>query len=220
MKNVIAFLENIRDNNNRPWFEEHKEEYQNALETFKELVTDIDQKLSKTDVLEKSKVFRIYRDVRFSKDKLPYKNNMAAYFERASKMRRGGYYIHIQPGGDTFVGGGVWQPEPDDLKRIRDEFAYDHQTISKILEAPQFIKYFGGISTEDALKNPPRGYDKELPGIQLIKQKSFVASRKFTDKEVLSPTFGDEVVKTFETLRPFFDYMSAVLTTNINGEPI
>ncbi|MBK8635975.1 MAG: DUF2461 domain-containing protein [Saprospiraceae bacterium] len=220
MKNVIAFLENIRDNNNRPWFEEHKEEYQNALETFKELVTDIDQKLSKTDVLEKSKVFRIYRDVRFSKDKLPYKNNMAAYFERASKMRRGGYYIHIQPGGDTFVGGGFWQPEPDDLKRIRDEFAYDHQTISKILKAPQFIKYFGGISTEDALKNPPRGYDKELPGIQLIKQKSFVASRKFTDKEVLSPTFGDEVVKTFETLRPFFDYMSAVLTTNINGEPL
>ena len=116
MKNVIAFLENIRDNNNRPWFEEHKEEYQNALETFKELVTDIDQKLSKTDVLEKSKVFRIYRDVRFSKDKLPYKNNMAAYFERASKMRRGGYYIHIQPGGDTFVGGGFGSQNQMTLK--------------------------------------------------------------------------------------------------------
>ncbi|HOY13250.1 MAG TPA: DUF2461 domain-containing protein [Saprospiraceae bacterium] len=131
MKNVLAFLESIRDNNNRPWFEEHKDEYQNALETFKELVANIEAKLNKTDVLEKSKVFRIYRDVRFSKDKLPYKTNMAAYFERASKMRRGGYYIHIQPGGDTFVGGGFWQPEPEDLKRIRDEFAYDHQTISR-----------------------------------------------------------------------------------------
>ncbi|HOY13249.1 MAG TPA: DUF2461 family protein [Saprospiraceae bacterium] len=82
------------------------------------------------------------------------------------------------------------------------------------------MKYFEGLSTEDALKNPPRGYDKELPAIHLIKQKSFVASRKFSDKALLSPNFADEVVKTFEALRPFFDYMSAVLTTNINGEPI
>ncbi len=212
------FLKDLSANNTREWFQANKAAYEAAYENFNHFVKAVETELGKSDHLEGSKTFRIYRDVRFSKDKSPYKNHFGAGFKRGARMLRGGYYLHLQPG-ESFAGGGFWEPEPDDLKRIRDEFAFDIQPIRQIESDPVFKKYFGGIQGE-GLKTAPKGYDKNLPGIDLIRKKQFIVMRPFTDQEVTQPTFLQEVVKTFMAMRPYFDYMSVVLTTDSNGESI
>lgn len=219
MKNVIGFLNELKSNNDRPWFEANKEKYLSAKDEFESLVKDVAAEMNKVDMIEQSKIFRIYRDVRFSKDKSPYKENMGASFSRATKLLRGGYYLHVEPG-NSFVGGGFWQPEPHDLKRIRDEFAINPEPIMDILNNKEFKDCFGALSSEDSLKTPPKGYDKALPAIDLIKYKSYVAMKSFKDADILKSDFKDEVVHVFKTLRPFFDYMSEVLTTNLDGESV
>jgi uncharacterized protein (TIGR02453 family) len=213
---TLKFLKDLEKNNNREWFAAHKAQYESALENIKVIKSEVEAGLNKKDLIEDAKVFRIYRDVRFSKDKAPYKNNFGTHFVRATKERRGGYYLHIQPG-ESFVGGGFWNPEPQDLKRMRDEFAFDDKPMRKILANKTFKKFFGTIEGEE-LKTAPAGFDRNSPAIDLIRKKQYVVSRKFTDKEVLAPGFVKEVVTTFEAMRPYFDYMSEVLTTNINGE--
>lgn len=213
---TIKFLKDLEKNNNREWFQSNKDKYENTLQNIKEVSAEVKEKLSKKDLIEDAKVFRIYRDVRFSKDKAPYKNNLGVHFTRATKKLRGGYYLHIQPG-ESFAGGGFWAPSPEDLKRIRDEFAFDTKTIRKITSGKTFVKYFGTLGG-DELKTAPSGYDRNHPGIDLIRKKQFVVMRKFTDKEVTDKNFVKEVVATFEAMRPFFDYMSEVLGTDMNGE--
>ncbi len=215
---TLKFLKDLEKNNNRDWFLAHKSQYELATANMKEMLSDVIQGLNKKDVIEDGRLFRIYRDVRFSKDKAPYKNHFGIHFVRASQARRGGYYLHIQPG-DTFVGGGFWSPTPEDLKRIRDEFAFDDKPVRKILASKSFISNFGTLAG-DELKTAPSGYDRNSPSIDLIRKKQFLISRKFKDKEVLDPGFTKEVVKTFEAMRPFFDYMSEVLTTNMDGERV
>ncbi|MEO6132178.1 MAG: DUF2461 domain-containing protein [Saprospiraceae bacterium] len=215
-KTTIKFLKDLEKNNNREWFLAHKAQYEFALENIKQFKDEVVKGLSKKDVIEDGKVFRIYRDVRFSKDKLPYKNNLGVHFTRATKVRRGGYYLHIQPG-EAFAGGGFWAPEPADLKRIRDEFSHDPKPIRKIISQKKFIDYFGQLNG-DELKTAPSGYDRDHPAIELIRKKQFTISRKFTDKEVTSPDFAMEVVLTYEAMRPFFDYMSEVLSMDANGQ--
>ena len=212
---TLQFLRDISVNNNREWFSANKEAYDVALANMKEFVTAVGNALGETDHLESSKLFRIYRDVRFSKDKSPYKNNFGSGFRRATKRLRGGYYLHLEPGA-SFAGGGFWAPNAADLKRIRDEFAADPESIQKIMAEPAFIDYFGTIQG-DELKTAPKGFDKEDPAIDLIRKKSFVVRRPFTDEEVLSPDFLNEVKRTFEAMRPYFDYMSLVLTMDSNG---
>jgi uncharacterized protein (TIGR02453 family) len=184
----------------------------------KDLANELKEVLNKKDVIEDARVFRIYRDVRFSKDKAPYKNNFGIHFTRATNLRRGGYYLHIEPG-KSFAGGGFWAPSPEDLKRIRDEFAFDEKPIRKIISAKSFVKYFGTLQGEE-LKTAPSGYDRNHPAIDLIRKKQFVVMRPFTDKEVTDPNFIKEVRLTYETMRPYFDYMSEVLSTDINGQSI
>ena len=213
---TLKFLKDLEKNNNREWFQSNKERYENTLQNLKETAEDIRKGLSKKDLIESAKVFRIYRDVRFSKDKAPYKNNLGVHFTRGTKQLRGGYYLHIEPG-NSFAGGGFWAPSPEDLKRIRDEFAFDTKTIKKITSAKTFVKYFGTLEG-DELKTAPSGYDRNHPGIELIRKKQFVIRRNFTDKEVADQHFPKEVVSTFEAMRPFFDYMSEVLGTDLNGE--
>ena len=215
---TIKFLKDLEKNNNREWFQSNKDKYENTLQNIKDVSAEVKEKLSKKDLIEDAKVFRIYRDVRFSKDKAPYKNNLGVHFTRATKKLRGGYYLHIQPG-ESFAGGGFWAPSPEDLKRIRDEFAFDTKTIRKITSGKTFVKYFGTLGG-DELKTAPSGYDRNHPGIDLIRKKQFVVMRKFTDKEVTDKNFVKEVVATFEAMRPFFDYMSEVLGSDINGQQI
>ena len=214
----LQFLAELSVNNNREWFQANKGRYEAALENMKQVVKAVEGAIGETDHLEGSTLFRIYKDVRFSKDKLPYKNNFGMGFTRATKRLRGGYYLHIEPGA-SFAGGGFWQPSAEDLKRIRDEFVMDDQPIREIIADPKFQKYFGAIQG-DELKTAPRGYEKDSPALDLIRKKSFTVHRNFTDEEVVADDFLQEVKRTFEAMRPYFDYMSMVLTTNLNGESV
>ena len=213
---TLKFLKDLEKHNNREWFLSHKDQYEAALKNVNAFKDAVVASLSRKDMIEDGRVFRIYRDVRFSKDKAPYKNNFGIHFTRAGKERRGGYYLHIEPG-KSFTGGGFWAPEPKDLKRIRDEFAMDDKPIRKITSNKTFVKYFGTLEG-DELKTAPSGYDRDHPAIDLIRKKQYLIGRKFTDKEILDKSFLKEVVLTFEAMRPFFDYMSEVLGTNLNGE--
>ena len=217
-KSTLNFLVKLKQNNNRDWFNEHKPEFQIEQHNTKAFFESLQVELEKNDAIKKLKMFRIYRDVRFSKDKTPYKTHFSGGFVREGKERRGGYYLHIEPKG-SFLGGGFWNPNKDDLFRIRKEFEMDTSEIREIINEGNFVKYFGKLQG-DSLKTAPRGFDKQHPDIDLIRMKQYIISRKFTDKEVLAGDFLNEVEKSFRAMRPFFNYMSDVLTTNLNGESI
>ncbi|WP_313808400.1 DUF2461 domain-containing protein [Flavobacterium sp.] len=217
-KATLDFLIQLKNNNNREWFTDNKKVFQTLEKDFKVFANEIVTDLSKTDSIDKVQMFRIYRDVRFSKDKSPYKTNFGVALGRTKPMLRGGYYLHIEPGG-SFVGGGFWEPNAEDLNRIRKEFEMDDTEIRKIIADKNFIKTFGALEGEE-LKTAPKGFDKEHPAIDLIRKKQYLISRKFTDKEVMDKNFKTEVLNTFLAMRPFFDYMSEVLGTNLNGESI
>ena len=218
-KSTFEFLNQLAENNNRDWFTENKKQFTAAQQNVKDFYTELQTNLNKHDDIDKLKVFRIYRDVRFSKDKTPYKTNFGGSFHRRKPELRGGYYLHISPG-DSFVAGGFWQPAKEDLLRIRKELEMDADELRDILKTPDFVKHFKGRLEGDELKTAPKGFDKQHPDIDLIRKKDFVAIRKFTDKEVLSDNFINEVSASFKALRPYFDYMSDVLTTNLNGESL
>ena len=221
-KSTLQFLKDLSENNNRPWFNDNKDRYTAAYENMIGFAEALIDEMSHHDHLVpmsgKKSLFRIYRDVRFSKDKSPYKNNFAGGLKRATKWLRGGYYYHIEPG-TSFAGGGFWGPNTADLKRIRDEIAADHQPLMKIISSPTFKKTFGTLQGE-TVKTAPKGFDKDHPAINLLRHKQFLISRPFTEAEVTSPNFVKELSQTFQKMRPFFDYMSEVLTTDSNGVPI
>ncbi len=218
-KFTLQYLKNLKQNNNREWFNAYKDDFLQAQNNAKDVYHAIQENLIKHDAIEKFKLFRIYRDVRFSKDKTPYKPHFAGSFSRTGKELRGGYYLRIRPG-ESFLGGGFWDPEKQDLLRIRKEFEATDSEIRDILANKNFKQVFGGKLEGDELKTAPKGFDKEHPAIDLIRKKGFIAVRNFTDEEVLAPNFIQKVDFSFKTLRPFFDYMSSVLTTNINGESL
>ena len=215
----IEFLKLLKKNNNRDWFNENKDRYTNELTNIVAFADALLVEMNKHDVIEtptgKKSLFRIYRDTRFSNDKTPYKTVFSGSFTRASKQRRGGYYFHIEPG-NSFVGGGFWGPEPSDLKRVRDELSHDAAPLRKILKSKSFINTFGTLQGEQ-VKTTPKGFDAANPAIDLIRYKQYLLMKKFTDKEVLSDDFLKKVNEAFKNMRPFFDYMSEVLTTDVNG---
>ena len=220
---TFDFLKDLEKNNDRDWFTENKKRYQSEHEAMIGFADALLTKMNEHDVIEtptgKKSLYRIYRDVRFSKDKSPYKTHWGGGFKRASKARRGGYYFHIQHGGQSFIGGGFWAPNKDDLQRIREEITTDASELREIIADPTFVSNFGTLDGEQ-LKTAPKGFDKEHPDIDLLRYKQFIFGRNFSDQEVLSSGFLEEVNKTFQAMRPFFDYMSDVLTTDSNGESI
>lgn len=217
-KSTLTFLTDLKANNNREWFNENKTIFQEEYNNAKEFYGQIMQNLNQHDEIENLKMFRIYRDVRFSKDKTPYKPHFAGHFVRKGKALRGGYYLRIRPG-ESFLAGGFWAPNKEDLFRIRKEFEMDTSEIREIITEEKFQNYFGQLIGE-SLKTAPRGFDKEHPDLDLIRMKQFIVQRSFTDEEVLAPNFLDEIDASYKALRPYFDYMSDVLTTNLNGESL
>lgn len=219
---VFEFLEDIKNNNNRDWFAENKKRYQDQHELVVTFADALINKMQTVDSIEtpsgKKAIFRIYKDVRFSKDKSPYKINIGGHLSRATKYLRGGYYFHIEPG-NCFIGGGFWNPSPDDLKHIREQIAADPQPLRAVLASKEFISHFGELQGEK-LKSAPKGFDKTHPAIDLINFKQFLISKKVSDKDVMSENYLDILFETFKAMRPFFDYMSEILTTDLNGEVI
>ena len=219
MKEILDFLKVLKKNNNREWFGEHKEAFvkvQNEAKSFYQLVR---QNLEENDEIEKFKLFRIYRDVRFSKDKTPYKTHFGGSFHRKKPELRGGYYLHIAPNNESFIATGFWEPQKEDLLRIRKEFEMDADEMRKIMNNKKFKDTWGDI-VGDEVKTAPKGFNKEDKNIDLIKKKQFIFTKKFTDKEILASDFLNTVDDAFKTIRPYFDYMSDVLTTNLNGESL
>ncbi len=214
-KSTFEYLQSLKLNNNRDWFSAHKNEFEKEQKAVKLFFNTIKNDLNEIDSIEKMQIFRIYRDVRFSKDKTPYKTHFSVGFTRTKPLLRGGYYLHIEDN-NSFVGGGFWEPNKDDLLRIRKEIAIDASEIRELITTPEFKKYFNTLEGE-ALKTAPRDFDKNHPDIDLIRKKQFLVTRKFTNQEVLSPNFQQEVLSTFNAMRPFFDYMSEVLSTDLNG---
>lgn len=218
-KETLPFLIKLSKNNNRDWFNDNKAEFK-AIETkVKEAYNSLGELLNNHDQIDKVKVFRIYRDVRFSKNKLPYKTHFGGSFHRKKPELRGGYYLHIQPKNESFIATGFWEPNKEDLFRIRKEFEMDDSEIREILNQTKFKNTWGGF-VGDELKTAPKGFDKEHQAIDLIRKKQFIFIKKYTDKEVNSKGFLDDVNTSFVNVRPFFDYMSDVLTTNLNGESL
>lgn len=217
-KSAFTFLNQLKKNNNREWFTEHKPAYQKAHSAIKDFFNSVRDGLDRFDEIEEVKVQRIYRDIRFSKDKTPYKTHFSGGFRRAGKYRRGGFYVHLEPG-NSLVGGGFYAPNKEDLLRYRKEVEVDAEPLLKIINKTAFKKHFGELQGEE-LKSAPRGFAKDHPHIDLIRKKSFYFFHRFTNKEVHDITFEKEVLKTFKLIMPYFDYMSEVLTTDLNGERI
>lgn len=217
-KDLLNFLSDLSENNNREWFADNKSTFKSHESDIKLFQSELNTQLNINDNIASHKLMRIYRDVRFSKDKTPYRSRFAGSFIRASEQLRGRYFMSIEPN-NTVVGGGFYGPNTADLKRIRKEFEVDDSEMREILAAPNFKKIFISL-LGDEVKTAPRDFDKNHPAIDLIKKKQFYFFKSFTDEEVLLPSFQNEVLICFETLRPFFDYMSDVLTTDLNGVSI
>ena len=215
---IFRFFKQLAKNNNREWFEQHKPEFK-ALETevkiFGEALKD---KLNQHDSIDRFKVFRIYRDVRFSKDKTPYKTHFGLTWHRTKPEFRGGYYLHLKPD-DIFLACGFWDPAPADLKRIRQEIDLDGDEYRNLINAPAFKKLWGALQG-NAVKTAPKGYAKDHPDIDLLRFKQHIFMIRYTEVEVAAADFMDRLDAALEAVRPFVDYMSAVLTTNADGEPL
>ena len=216
-KDVFSFLKNLQKNNNRDWFHEHKATFKVIETDVKQFYNQLFEQLNTVDSIESFKVFRIYRDVRFSKNKLPYKTHFGGSFHRTKPELRGGYYLHIAPNNESFIATGFWDPNKEDLFRIRKELEINSTELRELMEVEAF-KSIWGVLQGDELQTAPRGFDKLDPNIDLIRKKQFIFTKKYSDKEVLSNGFEKEVIKSFKVIRPYFDYMSSVLTTNLNGE--
>lgn len=220
MKNLLSFLKSLEKNNNREWFTENKSVYKEAENEFKDFIGQVQDGLSNTDNIqaESTKIFRIYRDVRFSENKTPYHLHRSASFKRATEKLRGGYYLRIMRGTSSILGG-FFGPDSKDMLHIRKQIQQDPTPLREIINSADVKDYFGGLQGEQ-VKSAPRGFNKEDPAIDLLKYKQLLLRKDFSDDEVLASDFSQKVVEGFSKMRPFFDYMSEILTTDLNGETI
>jgi uncharacterized protein (TIGR02453 family) len=221
-KPTFNFLSALKAHNNRTWFNDHKEDYQSAHAEMVAFAESLIAEMNTHDVLEttsgKKSLFRIYRDIRFSKDKTPYKAHFSGSMVRAGKLRRGGYYFHVEPG-NCFIAGGFWGPNANDLRRIRQEIDLDAAPLRALITAPDFTKAYGSLQGEQ-LKTAPRGFAKDHPEVDLLRYKQMIVTRNFSDQEAMKPGFAKKMSDAFQPMRPFLDFMSEVLTTDINGVPL
>lgn len=220
-KETLQFLNDLKANNNRDWFQDNKKRYEALKKEYQQLVSDfldamkpLDPSLEMLEV--KNCTFRINRDIRFSKDKSPYKSHLGVWISSGVKgLNRSGYYVHIQNGG-SFIAGGLYCPEPEDLKKMRKEIAFFHDDLEEILAEKKFKKEFENFDRNETntLKNPPRGYEKDHPAIELLKLKSFECSQKFDISEVTKKDFVATMSQKLITLKPLNEFINRALTSD------
>ena len=211
--NTFQYLQDLKNNNNREWFQANKKRYEvvksDFEETIKELIGSIGEFENMTGVEVKHCNYRIARDVRFTNDKAPYKSWLSASFsEGGRKSGRVDYYLHISEN-ESFLGGGMWAATPEQLAKFRQEIDYNAQEFKAIIHEPNFIKTFGDIQGE-AVKSSPKGYSKDHPEIELLRCKQVFVIHNFTKEEVCSPDFLKNVTETAKTLKPFLDYFNVL----------
>jgi len=227
MKEILSFLKGIQKNNSREWMEANKAQYLNAKGQFEEIITEFIEKISAFDphiigTEAKKCIFRLHRDIRFSKDKRPYKDNMGGFISKEGrKGMDGGYYIHIQPG-HSMLAGGVYMPPSDILKMIRQEIDYNPEAINKFIGSSDFKKYFGSFEGDrlkkyfgsfegDRLKKAPKGYDPDHPNIELLKLKYYIVVHRISDEELFMPDFINYASTVFKVMLPLNDYIRTAL---------
>lgn len=222
MKNTLIFLTALDKNNNRKWFQANKQMYEQSHEEMLKFTDKLINEMNAHDLIEtnsaKRSLFRIYRDVRFGNDKTPYKTNWGGGLKRATAELRGGYYYQVGPKG-SFVMGGFFGPNPQDLLHIRNHLAQDAEPLRQIIDSKRFMSFFGELRGSQ-LKTAPRGFDKQHPDVDLLRYKQFMLKHDFSEGEVLSKEFPRIVAHAFREMRPFFDNMSELLTTDLNGESL
>ncbi|MBP6586890.1 MAG: DUF2461 domain-containing protein [Flavobacterium sp.] len=218
-KDSLQFLDDLKANNNRDWFLDNKKRYEVFKKDYQQLVADFLDAMKPLDptleMLEvKNCTFRINRDIRFSKDKSPYKDHVGIWMSSGAKgMNRSGYYVHIARAG-SFIAGGFYCPEAEDLKKVRKEIAFFHEDLEEIMNNKSFQKEFGDFDRNEnnLLKNPPRGYEKDHPAIEFLKLKSFETSQKFNIEEVLKKDFVSKMTQKLIVLKPLNDFINRALT--------
>lgn len=212
MDRIFQFLTNLKENNNREWFQANLESYHYVKSTHEKLVAEIIARMSAFDsevgLLRPSDcVFRIYRDVRFSKNKEPYKTAIGAYFARGGKQSRfAGYYLHIEPQ-NSFIGGGLWQPQAEVLKSVRREIYYNSVDFKAIIRNPDFEKTFG-ILWDEKLKKSPKDFPADFEDIELLKYKSYVVGHPVTDDFLINGTSVVDIVQIFKLMKPYCDFLN------------
>ena len=221
-KSTFSFLKKLAANNNREWFNDHKDDYEKSKSNVEGFVDALLARMNGHDDIEtpsaKKSLYRIYNDVRFSEDKTPYNPRFAGYLKRRKPFLRGGYYYWIKPGG-THIGCGFAYPNADDLLRIRKDIFLNFGDWKKMLGTKSIKSVFGTMQGSQ-VKTAPRGFSKEDPAIEMLRYKQFWFEHSFTDNEALSKDFVKTMDRTFKAIRPVFDYFSDILTTNENGEPL
>ncbi len=212
---MFSFFTALAAHNNREWFDAHKPEFKALEQQVKQWGEALKDQMNTHNSIDRFKLFRIYRDVRFSKDKTPYKTHFGLTWHRTKPHYRGGYYLHIKPG-DCFLAVGFWDPHKDDLFRIRKELEVDAEPLRTLLKEPQFVKTWGGLQGEE-LKTAPKNFDKDHPAIDLIRKKQYLFVAPLSEEQVVAPDFIQTVDAAFVALRPVLDYFTEVLTTDLNG---
>lgn len=214
---ALKFLKDLAKNNNREWFEKNKKRYIESKDEFEGFVSDLLNDMTEFDsslagLNPKKLIFRIYRDVRFSKDKSPYKKNLSAAFSSEGKgLSTPGYYFHIQPNGESFVGIGLFQPMPDKLAKIRQEIDYNGDKLKKVFSDKKFKKNYSKFWDEDKLKTMPKGYPKDHPNIEWLKLKSFIVVHNFKDTDVTSKGFRKKLAEVLKSGKPLNDYLKEAI---------
>ena len=213
---TIHFLKELKENNNKPWFDINRKTYEVAKQDFAAFVEilikgieQFDENIAEINLKPKDCVFRINRDVRFSKNKDPYKTNFGAWFCKGRKNAfSAGYYLHIDSS-ECFLAGGIWMPETDNLKKIRAEIDYNFEEFSNILSAESFKKTFPkGLDREVSTVRPPKGYDEANPAIDFIKLKSFTASSVIDSKDISKPNFSALILDSFKVMQPYIAFLN------------
>lgn len=215
-QSIFRFLQQLSENNNRDWFQSHKPEFLQAKESFQIITEILIKEIGKFDpeinsLQAKDCIFRIYRDVRFSKDKSPYKTNFGAFMVLGGKKSgKAGYYMHFDPQG-SFLAGGIYMPPSDQLKKLRN-YIFEHANeLKEIINQPDFKRKFGEISGEK-LKNPPRGFPADFPDIELLKFKSYIVIKEYSEKRLVQEDFITEAKTVFQQMHPFISFLNKSLT--------
>jgi uncharacterized protein (TIGR02453 family) len=216
---TLNFLKQLSKNNNKVWFEENRDRYLAAKTDFENFISLLIKKVSSVDsdikeLRVKDCTFRLNRDIRFSKDKTPYKTNMGASINRGGKKSIfAGYYFHLEPGNKSFVGGGLWMPMAPELKKVRQEIDYSFDEFSDVLNNKKFITYYNALEATGDLKliNLPRGYEKTNPATEYLKLKSFIASKPVSDLELTNTSLLKQTAKAFDALMPFIKFLNRSL---------
>lgn len=217
MQQILSFLEALAKKNNREWFNENKKRYQESLDAFKALISEVLEGIAEVDpsigdLQAKDSIFRIYKDIRFSKDKTPYKTHFGSWMAKGGrKSTDAGYYFHLEPGA-SFMAAGVWMPPKEQLTLIRQEILYNSSAYFSVINDAAIAKRYERGGKEDMLKKGPAGFPKDFEFVEELKYKHHVFSRNYSDQELLATGFSRVLIEDFKGLFPLVDYLNQIMS--------